>query len=148
MTYDRVLLESGWSGEYKGKFHSPYQYTRDEHDKTYYSQPVQWMNGKGPSNPPKGIQGLSDTYHSYLDLHEPLQQLLPGQLLDGSYRRPYWADVADLRYEQAFNKSPRQNPHDPSSLNTGPGISGNQERSSPSAGLWTWNSKIPGYVYI
>ncbi|EOD33207.1 hypothetical protein EMIHUDRAFT_202442 [Emiliania huxleyi CCMP1516] len=105
MTYDRVLLESGWSGEYKGKYHSPYQYTRDEHDKTYYSQPVQWMNGKGPSNPPKGIQSLTDTYRSYLDLHEPLQQLLPGQLLDSCYRRPYWADVADLRYEQAFNKS-------------------------------------------
>lgn len=84
MTYDRVLLSNGWSGEYKGmlidtrisrnrisspkeatstkrrqtqserthtlmrtsythqgKFHSPYDYTRNDDDKSYYSQPVQ-----------------------------------------------------------------------------------------------------------
>lgn len=28
-----------------------------------------------------------------------------GQLLDGMYRRPYWADVADKRYDQTFNKT-------------------------------------------
>ena len=38
-----------------------------------------------------------------LPRHEPLKELQRGQLLDGMYRRPYWADIADLRYEQAFN---------------------------------------------
>ena len=38
-----------------------------------------------------------------LPRHEPLKELQRGQLLDGMYRRPYWADIADLRYAQAFN---------------------------------------------
>ena len=41
MTYDRVLLANGWSGEYHGKYHSPYNYSRDEAAESYYSRPVQ-----------------------------------------------------------------------------------------------------------
>ena len=191
MTYDRVLLANGWLGEYTGKYHSPYNYTRDENGTTYYSKPVQWLNGQGPINPPAGVLSLSDAYRARLDKrapgltvcactmgaarvcsgdsamawrkaalssakgprnmarydvrcqmcvtyitpttaggsdleycmgievplllclehvpcvalprHEPLKELQRGQLLDGMYRRPYWADIADLRYEQAFN---------------------------------------------
>ena len=103
MTYDRVLLANGWRGEYKGKYHSPYNYTRDENGTSYYSKPVQWLNGKGPVNAPGGVLSLTDAHSAYLDAHEPLVPLARGQLLDGMYRRPYWADVADLRYDQAFN---------------------------------------------
>ena len=103
MTYDRVLLANGWRGMYKGKFHAPYNYTRDENATTYYSKPVQWLNGQGPINPPDGVLSLSSAYRAYLDAHEPLVALQRGQLLDAMYQRPYWADIADLRYDQAFN---------------------------------------------
>ena len=43
MTYDRVLLANGWSGEYHGKYHSPYNYTRDGSGRTFYSQPLGWI---------------------------------------------------------------------------------------------------------
>lgn len=106
MTYDRVLLANGWGGEYHGKYHSPYNYTRDENLKTYYSRPVLWLNGKGPnvkSAEDYKRQSMSTTYRAYLDKAEPLKQLQPGQLLDSMYQRPYWADIADLRYNQTFN---------------------------------------------
>ena len=102
-TYDRVLLANGWRGEYKGKYHAPYNYTRDENGTTYYTKDVQWLNGDGPINPPAGVLSLSSAYRAYLDEHEPLQPLQLGQLLDAMYQRPYWADVADLRYTQASN---------------------------------------------
>eukprot|EP01043_Picozoa_sp_COSAG02_P085230 COSAG02_NODE_22915_length_736_cov_0.695447_1_plen_187_part_10 len=106
MTYDRVLLANGWSGEYHGKYHSPYNYTRNVLGQTFYSQPVRWLNGgTTPINPPTGVQALADAYRSYMDQHEPLIPLQRGQLLDGMYRRPYWADVADKRYNQTFNDS-------------------------------------------
>ena len=103
MTYDRALLANGWAGEYHGKYHSPYNYTRDDNLTSYYSRPVRWLNGGGPISPPAGVQSLSTAYRAYLDEHEPLKQLQRGQLLDAMYRRPYWADVADLRYNQTFN---------------------------------------------
>ena len=104
VTYDRVLLTNGWQGEYKGKYHSPYNYTRDEHGATYYTKPVQWLNGgTKPINPPTGVLSLTDGYRAYLDKHEPLQLLQRGQLMDGMYLRPYFADIADIRYKQAFN---------------------------------------------
>jgi arylsulfatase A-like enzyme len=106
MTYDRLLLANGWGGEYQGKYHSPYDYTRDDSGKTFYDQPVQWLNGGcTPKSPPKGVQAFEDSVKAYLDVHEPLKELQLGQLLDGEYRRPYWADIADGRYDQAFNKS-------------------------------------------
>jgi len=105
MTYDRVLLANGWRGQYTGKYHSPYNYTRDASGKTYYSKDVQWLNGKGPVNAPAGVLSLSSAYRAVLDAHEPLQQLQLGQLLDAMYQRPYWADVADLRYAAASNET-------------------------------------------
>ena len=61
MTYDRVLLASGWGGEWTGKFHSPYNYTRDVNGKTYYTRDVHWLNGGAiPVNPPHGVQALTD----------------------------------------------------------------------------------------
>jgi len=62
-----------------------------------------WLNGNGPINPTEGVLSLSDAYHAYLDKHEPLVELQKGQLLDSMYKRPYWADVADKRYNQSFN---------------------------------------------
>lgn len=104
VTYDSVLLTNGWRGEYKGKYHSPYNYTRDEHGTSYYSKPVQWLNGgTKPINPPTGVLSLTDAYRAYLDKHEPLRLLQRGQLMDGMYVRPYFADIADSRYAQAFN---------------------------------------------
>lgn len=103
MTYDRVLFSNGWVGEYKGKYHAPYDYTQDDSGKSYYEQPVQWLNGNSLKNPPTDGSSMTDAYRAYLDEHEPLKQMQRGQLLDSLYRRPYWADVADARYSQAFN---------------------------------------------
>ena len=91
-----------------GKFHSPYNYTRDADGRTYYSRPVHWLNGKGPVNPPAGVQSLTDMYRGILDAEEPLAVLAPGQLLDAMYQRPYWADIADARFAQASNESLRR----------------------------------------
>ena len=125
-TYDRVLLANGWGGEYHGKYHSPYNYTRDASGATYYTKPVRWLNGDGPigctpagsshcvlynqtanasSGLPTGVQSLSTAYRAYLDKHEPLIPLQLGQLMEGMYQRPYWADVADKRYNQTTNKT-------------------------------------------
>ena len=86
--------------------------------------------GTLPINPPNGVLALADAYRAYMDAHEPLRPLQRGQLLDGMYRRPCkrrcscfldlsalaiwltegslpvdWADVADKRYDQAFNST-------------------------------------------
>jgi arylsulfatase A-like enzyme len=108
LTYDRVLLANGWHGEWTGKFHSPYNYTRDDNGTSYYSRYVHWLNGGSkPLYPPAGLQSMCDTYRGILDQAEPLQLLEPGQLLDKMYQRAYFPDIADARYAQASNETLR-----------------------------------------
>jgi arylsulfatase A-like enzyme len=91
-TFDTILLENGYQGEYHGKWHTPYKFALD------YSRPVRWLNGKTP--PPGCEAEISEasSFVEYIERNVPLVPLEPGQHLANMYKRPYWPDPLDGAY--------------------------------------------------
>ena len=91
-TFDTILLENGYQGEYHGKWHTPYKFALD------YSRPVRWLNGKTP--PPGCEAEISEasSFVEYIERNVPLEPLEPGQHLANMYKRPYWPDPLDGAY--------------------------------------------------
>lgn len=92
-SFDQILLRSGYSGEYHGKYHSPYKLALD------YSHPVMWLNGKKAPPGSKATTSESEAFRAYLEKNVPKRALRPGELsqangiyaaipLDGRFGNP------------------------------------------------------------
>jgi len=81
LSFDQILLRSGYRGEYHGKYHSPYKLALD------YTQPVRWLNGKRPAGCRSDLSD-ADAYKAYLAENVPKQPLQPGERVQrfGVYR--------------------------------------------------------------
>lgn len=97
-TFDTVLLENGYHGEYHGKWHTPYKFALN------YSRPVRWLNGKTPPPGCKAEISEAASFVEYIDRHVPLEPLEPGQHIANMYQRPYWPDPLD----GAYGRSPEE----------------------------------------
>ena len=97
-TFDQVLLRNGYHGEYHGKWHSPYQFALD------YSRPVRWSTGRKQPPGSKADKSHSMAFLEYVAAHVAERPLQPGELLAGSYGRPYRPDPLDAAYGQTHNK--------------------------------------------
>ncbi|HPA17779.1 MAG TPA: sulfatase-like hydrolase/transferase [Verrucomicrobiae bacterium] len=91
VTFDQILLRSGYSGEYHGKYHSPYKMALD------YSHPVRWVNGPRPPGS-KADMNEGQAFGAYIEAHVPARPLKPGELLANFYGRPYTPDPIDGGY--------------------------------------------------
>ena len=81
-TFDEVLLRNGYQGEYRGKWHSPYLWSRA------YTRPVVWKNKS------KDFSDVSETdaFSQYVKNHVPARDLKPGEKILRRYQRPYLPD--------------------------------------------------------
>ena len=75
ISFDQILLRSGYRGEYHGKYHSPYRLTLE------YTEPVLWLNGKKAPLGSKATTSEADAYRTYLKANVPQRELQPGELL-------------------------------------------------------------------
>jgi arylsulfatase A-like enzyme len=89
LSFDQILLRSGYHGEYHGKYHSPYKFALD------YSQPVRWSVGKQHPPGSKADMAESEAFLKYIDEHVPARPLQPGEQLANMYNRPYRPDPLD-----------------------------------------------------
>jgi arylsulfatase A-like enzyme len=80
LSFDQILLRSGYKGEYHGKYHSPYTLALD------YTAPVRWLNGALNQRPEgsKATESESVAYRVYLDENVPRRPLKPGELMQGN----------------------------------------------------------------
>jgi len=91
LSFDQILLRSGYRGEYHGKYHSPYKMALD------YTAPVRWVNGPRPPGCKADMaEGLA--FQAYLDRTIPSRPLKSGELLANFYNRPYRPDPLDGAY--------------------------------------------------
>ncbi len=75
-TFDQILLQNGYRGEYHGKWHSPYSFAAG------YTQPVRWLNARGaPAGADARSGSEADAYRKYLQAHVPPRDPRPGELL-------------------------------------------------------------------
>jgi len=89
-TYDEVLIENGYRGEYYGKWHSPAVRAL-----AYANRPI-GMAGQGP-HPELGL-GLSGIYKAYLAEHVPERPAREGEVVDRGNGRFYQPDPIDERF--------------------------------------------------
>jgi len=92
-TYDEVLIENGYRGEYYGKWHSPAVRAL-----AYDNRPI-GMAGLN-SHPELGI-GLAGVYREYLDVHVPERPAREGELFYRGTGRFYRPDPLDERFDAA-----------------------------------------------
>ena len=95
LSFDQVLLRSGYHGEYYGKWHSPYQLALD------YTRPVRWLNGKNRPPLSKADMSDSDAYRAYVRKNVPPRDPRPGQLLQKGGVWPYSPIPLDENYGKA-----------------------------------------------
>lgn len=74
LSFDQILLRSGYQGEYHGKYHSPYHLTLD------YTRPVMWLNGKKAPPGSKATTSEAEAFRSYLAANVSKRDLKPGEL--------------------------------------------------------------------
>ena len=89
-TYDEVLIENGYRGEYYGKWHSPAVRA------LAYANRAIGTAGQG-SHPELGL-GLAGIYRSYLDEQVSERPAREGELIDRGSGRCYRPDPIDERY--------------------------------------------------
>jgi len=92
-TYDEVLIENGYRGEYYGKWHSPAVRAM-----AYANRPI-GMAGQR-SHPELGT-GLGVIYRDYVDEHVPERAPREGELIYKGCARYYRPDPIDERYGAA-----------------------------------------------
>ena len=89
LTFDQVLLRSGYQGEYHGKWHIPYKFALD------YTRPVLWLNGKQAPAGSKAKMSEAEAFKDYVAAHVTERPLKPGEHLANMYGRPYLPDKMD-----------------------------------------------------
>ena len=89
LTFDQVLLQHGYHGEYHGKWHSPYPFALD------YSRPVLWLNGKQPPPGSKAESSEAEAFKKYIAAHVPARDLKPGEFIANMYGCAYLPDKMD-----------------------------------------------------
>ncbi len=75
LSFDQILLRSGYKGEYHGKYHSPYKLAFD------YTEPVLWLNGKKAPPGSKATTSESEAFRAWLDANVPKRPLKSGELM-------------------------------------------------------------------
>ena len=90
-TYDEVLMENGYCGEYYGKWHSPWVRAA-----AYENRPIGVAGIR--SHPELGL-GLSGIYREYLDQHSPERPAREGEMIEPGAQRAYRPDPIDVRYD-------------------------------------------------
>lgn len=78
LSFDQILMQNGYVGEYHGKFHSPYKLALG------YSRPVRWLNGKNPPTGCKAEMSDAEAFKLYLAERVPSRTLRPGELQVGA----------------------------------------------------------------
>ncbi len=100
LSFDQILLRSGYKGEYHGKYHSPYKLALD------YTEPVHWLNGKTPPPGCKATRSDAEGFAAFLAAHEAEHELEPDELqcrvgiykpirLDVNYRKAIKGKVGE-----------------------------------------------------
>jgi arylsulfatase A-like enzyme len=74
VSFDQILLRSGYHGEYHGKYHSPYKLALD------YTQPVRWLNGKKRPAGSKADMSESEAFFAFVRTNVPGQTPRTNQL--------------------------------------------------------------------
>jgi arylsulfatase A-like enzyme len=77
-SFDQVLMQNGYVGEYHGKFHSPYRLALG------YSRPVRWLNGKKPPAGCEAEMSDAEAFKLYLAERVPARSLRAGELQVGA----------------------------------------------------------------
>ncbi len=102
LSFDQILLRSGYKGEYYGKWHVPYQLALD------YTRPVRWLNGKNKPPQSKADMSDSDAYRAYVRKNVPALAPKPGQLLQKNGVWPYTPIPLDENYGRATSEKASQ----------------------------------------
>ena len=102
LSFDQVLLRSGYRGEYYGKWHVPYQLALD------YTRPVRWLNGKAKPPGSKADMSDSDAYREYVRKNVPARTPQPGQHVQKNGVWPYTPIPLDENYGKPQPDRPSQ----------------------------------------
>lgn len=87
-TFDQLLAKAGYSCEYYGKWHAPYELTN------CYQNRVMAVGRKLP-----GVPSQVEAFRAFLERCCPRRPPGPGELLDNMSQRPYIPLPIDWRYE-------------------------------------------------